>query len=186
MFSMIFGLISGALTAFQAFGAAQRQSAMARNQARVMEANAQITRQNAALEAEQTRAQAQAQDREKARLRREYNALQARNRISLGAGNVDMQSGSALDVELGNIQNFASDMGDNAYAVAMKKWEANERQRIGNQQAHIMEENASWLRQSSGNWATSLLTAGIAGAGGFTKGYTIAGGSLKNLFGAKK
>lgn len=185
MFSMIFGLISGALTAFQAFSNSQRQVAQAQNQARVLEANAKLTRQNAAAEAEQARFQAQRQDQEKSRLRRDYNNIQAQNRIALGAGNVDIQSGSALDTELGNIQNFAADMGDNAYAVAMKKWEASERERQGRQSARIMEENASWLRQSSGNTATSLLTGGIAGLGGFTQGYTLAGGSLKKLFGVK-
>lgn len=186
MFSMIFGLISGALTAFQAFAASQGQIAQARNQARVMRANAEMTRQNAEREAEAARLEAQELDRRKGRLRSEFERTQAGNRIALGAGNVDMASGSALDVSLGNIDNFAADMGDNAYAVAMRKWEADERERLGRQQAHVMEENASWLSRSSGNPLSSLLSAGISGLGGFTQGYTISGGSLRKLFGAKK
>ena len=182
MFSMIFGLISGALSAFQAFSNSQMQIAQAQNQARVLQANAQVTRQNAALQAEQSRQQALQQDREKSRLRREFARQEAANRIALGAGNVDMSTGSAQDVALGNIQNFAADMGDNAYATAMKKWEAAEQERIGRQSAHIMEENASWLKQSAGNPVTSLLSAGISGFGGFAQGYTLAGGSLKKLF----
>lgn len=186
MFSMIFGIISGALSAFSAFSAAQQQSARQRNQARMLEANAQITRQNAEREAQAARVEAQQQEREKSKLRREYEDMQARNRLALGAGNVDMSSGSALDVSLGNIQNFSIDMGDNAYAAAMKKWEADETERQGRQSARVMEENASWLKRSSGNFATSLLTAGISGLGGFAQGYSLAGGSLSGLFGAGK
>lgn len=185
MWPMIFGLISAGLTALQGFNSSQAQISQAQNQARVMEANARVARQNAALEAEQANFEARQQDKKKSALRREYESVQAQNRVNLGAGNVEMFSGSALDVAEGNINNFASDMGDNAYAVAMKRWEAAERERQGKQSAHIMEENASWLKQSSGNIFTSLLTASIGGFGGFTQGYTTAGGSLGSLFGGK-
>ena len=184
--AMIFGLISGALSAFQSFSQAQAQISQAQNQARVMAANAQVTRQNAAMQARQKEEEARVQDREKSRLRRDFQELQAANATSLASGNVDLSSGSALDVSLGNIQNFSVDMADNAYAVAMKKWEAREQLRLANQSANIMEKNASWLRKSSGNAATSLLSATISGAGGFAQGYSLAGGSLGKLFGFKK
>ena len=185
MGAMIFGIISAALSAFQGFSQSQAQISQSQNQARVMEANAKITRQNAAMEKERNLQEARAQEREKIRLREEFNATESANRVSLGAGNVDMTSGSAFDVSMGNINAFAADMGENAYAVALKKWEAAERERIGNEQAHIMEENASWLKKSSGNTLTSLLTAGIGGFGGFTQGYSTAGGKLGTLFGGK-
>lgn len=185
MGAMIFGIISAALAAFQGFSQSQRQISQAQNQARVMAANAQVTRQNAAMESERNLQEARLQEKEKIRLRNQFNETESANRVSLGAGNVDMSSGSALDLSLGNIDAFAADMGENAYAVALKKWEAAERKRIGEEQAHIMDENASWLAQSSGNTLTSLLTAGIGGFGGFTQGYSSAGGNLGKLFGGK-
>lgn len=184
--ALIFGIISAAMSAFQGYSSSQEAASQQQAQAAVLEANAKVREQNASLEAERVNLEAWQQDRQKSALRRQLRDVRGQNRVSLGAGNVDPWSGSAQDVELGNIDRFAADMGDNAYAVALKKWEASERERLGRQEAGIMRRNASWLMASSGNPATSLLTASMAGFGGFTQGYTSAGGSIGGLFGGSR
>lgn len=181
--ALIMGIISAAMSLFSSFSASQQQNASQAQAARVAEANAQITRQNAEAQAQAKEAEARVQDREKSRLRREYNQIQAQNTVSLGAGNVDMSSGSAMDVSMGNVQNFSVDMGENAFATALKKWEAEESRRIGNQQADVQQNQAEYLKKSNGNMLTSLLTGSLAGFGGFTSGYTQAGGKIGSLFG---
>lgn len=182
MGAMIFGIISAALSAFSSFSSAQSQAASQRNQAAVLEAQARVSRQNAAAQEAAKNAEASAQEREKTRLRRQFNEIQGSNAARLGAGNVDMTSGSAADAAEGNINNFAADMGDNAYAVALKKWEALESRRMGEERANIQEANASFLKKTSGNVFTSLLMGGIGGAQGFAQGYSMAGGKLGSLF----
>lgn len=182
MGAMIFGIISAALSAFSSFSSSMRQGAQQRNQAAVMEAQAKVARQNAVSQEAAKNAEATRQERKKSRLRRQFNEIQGSNAARLGAGNVEMTSGSAADVTEGNINNFAADMGDNAYAVALKRWEALESRRVGEQQAKISEANASYLKKSSPNLFTSLLMGGIGGAQGFATGYSLAGGKLGSLF----
>lgn len=183
MVPIIIGAIMAGMSALSSFSSFMQQGAQQRQQAAVMTANAKVARENARQELERGRVEAWQQDREKSRLRREYEEKQGLNRIALGAGNVDMSSGSALDVSLGNASLFAEDMADNAYAVAMRKWEANEKARQYNAQANILDSNASYLQQSAANIGSSLLTASLAGGGSFFGGYSMAGGSFGNLFG---
>lgn len=183
MFSMIFGIISGALAALSGFGSSMAQGNSQRMQAANLKAQAQANRRNADMELERSRAAAYEQDRQKTRLRREFNNIMSDNRVSLAAGNVDMASGSAMDVAQGNINNFAADMGDNAYARAMRLWEGREQHKNLNWQADVQDAHASYLDRTAATVGSSLLTAGLAGAGGFASGYTMAGGSLGSLFG---
>lgn len=183
MFPMIFGLLAGALGAFSSFSSSMQAGAAQRQQAAQLAANAAIARRNADIEAEAGRNEAYELQRQRAKLRREFMADQAHNRVALGIGNVDMGSGSALDVSLGNIDAFASDMADNAFAVAMKKWETGERVKNARAHADAMDANASYLNKTAATLGSSLLTAGLAGAGSFAGAYSMAGGSLSNLFG---
>ena len=183
MFPLIFGIVSGALSALSSFSGSMQAGANQRQQAAQMRANAEITRRNADIERERGRQEAYEQDRQKIRLRREFNDKQAANRLALGAGYVDMTSGSALDQSLGNIDAFASDMADNKYAVAMRKWESREKEKGLRAQADNLAANASYLDRTAANIGTSLLTAGLSGAGSFAGAYSIAGGSLPELFG---
>lgn len=184
MFSMIFGIISGALAAMSAFGGSMAQGGSQRMQAAAMRSQAEASRRNADIALERSRAEALEQDRQKSRLRREFGNVMADNRVSLAAGNVDMSSGSAMDVANGNINNFAADLADNSYARAMRLWEGRQQHKNLNWQADVQDANASYLRRTAANMGTSLLSAGLAGAGGFAGGYTMAGGSLSNLFGS--
>lgn len=186
MFSMLFGIISGALAAMSSFGSTLTQGNNQRIQAAMLQSQAQANRRNADMALERSRAEAHEQDRQKIRLRREFNNIMADNRVSLAAGNVDMASGSAMDVAQGNINNFAADMGDNAYARAVRLWEGKEQHKNLNWQADAQDRNASYLRSTAANLGTSLLSAGLSGAGGFASGYTMAGGSLSSLFGFEK
>lgn len=181
MFPLLIGIAAGALTAFSTFSSSMRQGAAQRQQAAQLQANAAIQRRNAQIELERSRQEAYGQDRQKSRLRREFMQRQAHNRVALASGNVDMASGSALDVALGNIDAFAADMGDNAFAVAMKKWEGREKFKNLHAQANAMDANASYLNKTADTIGSSLLTAGLTGLGGFASGYTLAGGSLSKL-----
>lgn len=183
MAAMIIGLISAALSAFGSFSSSMSQGAQQRQQAAVLEAQAKTSRQNAEKERVRGEAEAAAQSREKSRIRRDFERGQAANRVSLGAGNVDMGSGSALDVALGSIDNFAADMGENEYAAALKLWEGEENARLMRNQAAIQESNASYLKETAAGMGSSLLTAGIGGLGGFASGYGMAGGSFNSLLG---
>ena len=183
MFPLIFGAVAGALSALSTFSQSMQAGAAQRQQAAQLEANARVARNNATLELERGRIESWEQDRQKSRLRREFNDKQGHNRIFLGAGNVDMASGSALDVQLGNIDAFAADMADNKYAVAMRKWEARQQANNYTAQANALEANSSYLDRSAANIGTSLFSAALSGGGAFAGAYTMAGGNLGRLFG---
>lgn len=183
MFPMIFGIIAGALGALSSFSSSIQAGSAQRQQAEMMKANAELMRRNAQVEAERGRQEAYELDSRKSKLRREFMETQAHNRVALGTGNVDMTSGSALDVSLGNIDSFAADMEDNAFTVAMKNWETNEKVKGMEHQAANMDANATYLDKTAANLGSSLLTAGLSGAMGFAGAYSMAGGSLSSLFG---
>lgn len=180
---MTLGIISGALAAgstfLQAQAASQRQAA----QAGYMESQAAAARKQADIELARGHAEAEAIDRRKSEIHRQFNELQGHNRVVLGAGNVDMSSGSAAKVAEGNINSFANDMAENQYQKALKLWEAQENKKAMNYQADVLDSQASYLNRTNGNMGTSLLSAALSGGMGFASGYTAGGGSLAKLFG---
>jgi len=178
------GLVMGGLAAGSSLlGSAQQQS-QARAQAKAMSAQAAATRQQAELEAQKGRVEAENIDRQKSALRRDFEAAQGRNRSLLAAGNVDMTSGSALNVSIGNINRFADDIGENAYQKSLKEWETAQNVKALNYQADVYDAQSSYLKKSAGNLGTSLLTAGISGVTAGLGGYAMAGGKLTSLFGS--
>lgn len=158
-------------------------------QSRQMQANAEQARAQArnyetqAKEAEERgRIEAKQIDEQKSRLRKTYADTAARNRTLLGAGNVDMQSGSALDMQEGNIENFSADIADNAYAKAMKEWETKTNSSRLLAAADNSRAQASAYQSQGSNLFPTLLNTAISGATGFASGYSMAGGSLKSLW----
>lgn len=176
------GLTLGGLSALGSFANSQSQAAQQRAQAAAYATQAEQTRNQARYQQEKGRIEAENIDRQKSQMRRDFEQLQGRNRSLLAAGNVDPTSGSAMDVQLGNIEMFANDIGENAYQKALKEWETREQVKQTQYQADIYDAQSSNLERTAGNIGQSLLTAGLSGASGFLSGYTMAGGA----FGAGK
>ena len=142
----------------------ENERANANAQADALEAQALTTRRQAELQAQKGELEARNIDRQKAKLRREFEAQQGHNRSLLAAGNIDMSSGSAADVAEGNILHFGQEMGENAYDVALKRWETNEQVKAMNYQADVYDAQASYISSSAGSFGTSLLKGALQGA----------------------
>lgn len=183
--ALAIGGLTGGLTAINSFAASRLQAAQQKAQGQALQAQANVTRQQAAITAEKGRIEAENFDRQKSALRREYEDIQGRNRSLLAAGNVDMGSGSALDTGMGNIERFASDVGENAYQKALKEWETAQAVKNLAYQADMYDAQGSYLKKSAGNVGTSLLTAGLSGLSTGLGMYNMAGGKLPSLFGSK-
>ena len=152
----------GALSAVSAFANTERNRNLQKTRASDLKNEAASQRKRAALEEQKGRIEAENFDRQKSLLHRDFNAAQGRNRAALGTGNVDMTSGSALDVSLGNIDRFAADVGENAYQKALRQWETSYNVKNAQYQAGMYDAQSSYLKKTSGNIGTSLLNAGLA------------------------
>ena len=157
-----------AMSAVSSFTGSMSQQAQARAQASNLEAQADMARKQSEIAAQKGELEARAIERQKREIRRKFEAIQGKNRANLGAGFVDMTSGSPLEISLGNIDRFAEDMGENAYEAALKRWEAETAQKTYEYQAAMYDAQADNVSQSAGNLMTTLLGAGMAGMGGFT------------------
>lgn len=144
-------------------------------QAEAGKAQARQMREQARVQEEQAQVELASQDRRTQQLRRQYDQLQGANRAALGAGNVDLASGSALAVADGNAQAFASDMGESAYQRAITAAEARNQTKSVLHQADLLDSNASYQKRAAGNLAPTLLGAALSGAGGFMSGYSFGG-----------
>ena len=182
MGALTLGLAAGGVSLLTSFAGEQSKAAQQRMQADQLATQADATRKQAKLEGARGEAEAYEQDLQKRRIRREFQDLQAANRVRLGAGNVDMTSGSALDVSLGNINRFADDMGENHYQKALRLWQGGETAKNLRYQADAYDANASYLKRTAGNLGASLLTSLISGASSFGSVYTMAGGKWSDIF----
>lgn len=151
-------------------------------QGQTLSAQAEQARRQAGQIAQTGRQELAAIDRERSKLTRDYRNIQSANAVALGAGNVDLSSGSAMDVAAGNADRFAADIGDNAYSRALKDWETREQVKAANHQADLLDSQASYARRAANNLLPTLLGAGLAGATGFFHGYQYGG----NFFAKKK
>lgn len=183
MGAMGFGIASGALSALGALGNAETNRLNSRHQAAIMENNAANIRAQGQAEANKANIEADAIERRKSQIRRQYREIQGHNRSMLAAGNVAMDSGSALDTQTGNINAYAADLGENAYEKAIRLWQADNNKRAAENEARNMEAQASYIKNTAGTIGTSLLTTAMGGAQGFAQGYALAGGRLSQLFG---
>ena len=178
MFPIIMAAIAAGISMASGFSGSMRQGAEQRQQAKQMEANSWLARENASRSLRKGYAEAYELDRQRARLTRDFRQKQGINRAALGAGNVDMSSGSALDVSHGNIDAYALDMADNKYAVAMKKWESQAEYANLHNQADVLEANASYLNRTAPNLLSSIISSALGGIGSGVSAYSAAGGSF--------
>jgi len=181
--AMALGLAAGALAGTSSLMSAERQRKQQKAQAATLHDQATMTRKQAEIQAQKGRIEAENIDRQKSALRREFEEMQGRNRSLLAAGNVDMTSGSALDVSHGNINRFADDWGENAYQKALKEWETTQNVKTMNWQASQYDAQGSYLSKTAGNFGTSLLTAVINGVASGLSAYSMGGGSFGGLSG---
>ena len=172
------GLVSGGLSALSALGGGLAQSNRQRQQAGAMEVQAANTRAQAEMERQRGQIEAETIAKQKSRLTKEYQQGQARNRVNLGAGNIDMTSGSALKLQEGNADAYAADVGENEYQRLLKINETNNNFRTAQWQADQFDANASYLKRTAGNLGTNLLTAALAGTASGLTSYIAAGGKL--------
>lgn len=163
--SLASGLIGGITESNQRKAQADAQEAQARN-----------LRATAKIQEEQGEIQAQARDKQRAQLRREYTTATGRNNTLLSLGNVDLTSGSALAQAEGNAAAFAGDLSENAYQRAIDLWENKNRVASTLAQADALEAQAS--RAKSVSAFPSLLNAALSATGSFLSGYSMAGGKI--------
>ena len=172
------GVVSGGLSALSALGGGLAQSNRQRQQAGAMEVQAANTRAQAEMERQRGQIEAETIAKQKSRLTKEYQQGQARNRVNLAAGNIDMTSGSALKLQEGNADAYAADVGENEYQRLLKINETNNNFRTAQWQADQFDANASYLKRTAGNLGTNLLTAALAGTASGLTSYIAAGGKL--------
>ena len=172
------GLVSGGLSALSALGGGMAQSNRQRQQAKAMEVQAANTRAQAEMERQRGQIEAETIAKQKSRLTKEYQQGQARNRVNLAAGNIDMTSGSALKLQEGNADAYAADVGENEYQRLLRINETNNNFRTAQWQADQYDANASYLKRTAGNLGTNLLTAALAGTASGLTSYIAAGGKL--------
>ena len=172
------GLVSGGLSALSSLGSGMAQSNRQRQQAKAMEVQAANTRAQAEMERQRGQIEAETIAKQKSRLTKEYQQGQARNRVNLAAGNIDMTSGSALKLQEGNADAYAADVGENEYQRLLRINETNNNFRTAQWQADQYDANASYLKRTAGNLGTNLLTAALAGTASGLTSYIAAGGKL--------
>ena len=179
-------LVAGGLTAAGSLASSQTQAAQQRAQANALQAQANASRQQADIQRQKGEIEAQGYDRQREQLRRQFRETQGRDRSLLAAGNVDMGSGSALDVSLGNIDRFAADVGENAYQKALARWDAEQQAKTLDFRADTYDARSSYLNRAANNIGASLLTAGLSGLNSGLRFYRMAGGDLPGLLGKRK
>lgn len=176
--ALTMGLVSGGLSALSALGGGLAQSNRQRQQAGAMEVQAANTRAQAEMERRRGRIEAETIAKQKSRLTKEYQQGQARNRVNLAAGNIDMTSGSALKLQEGNADAYAADVGENEYQRLLRINETNNNFRTAQWQADQYDANASYLKKTAGNLGTNLLTAALSGVASGLTSYIGAGGKF--------
>lgn len=181
--AMSIGLMMGGLNAAGALLGSANQNASMKAQADAAKRQAANYEIQAKEAADRGRIEAAQIDQRKSELRKRHDENEARNKTLLGVGNVDMASGSAMDVAKGNAENFAADIGDNAYSRILKEWETDRNKERLQAAADQSRAQADVYAKQSRQWAPGLLGAVLSGASGFASGYGMAGGSLKSLWG---
>lgn len=165
-----------AISATSSFIQSQAQNRQAEYQAAVARANAQALRNQAESERLSGIAQKEAVEIRRSQLTREYRSQQGSNISLLAASGVDIGSSSAQDLLSGNAINYASDVGENAYQAQLTQWESDYKRKNLLWQADVQEDQASYLSSTVAGLGTSLLTAGLTGAGAGLGTYAAFGG----------
>lgn len=170
------GLAMGGATAASSLFSGISNYAQGQANASAQKAQAENMRSQAEAQRAQGELALQQHDKQRAEITRQFREAQARNAVSLGVGNVDMSSGSALSVADGNANAYGADIGDNAYSRANAAV-ANENQyRAAMSQAANLDAQASYAKKQS--LFPTLFDTALRGAGSFMSGYSMAGGKL--------
>ncbi len=178
MFALaIISAVIGAVSAFSQMEAQRRQQEY---QAKVAKANALASQQQAVLVRKKTEVAQRAVDEQKKDVKRKYVSAAGTNRSLLAAANVDLTSGSALDLLEGNYNRFADDMGELEYDKDLKGWEGEREAQLLEFEADKEISNASFLESAAGSTGDSLLGAGLSGAGSFASTYASSGGKFSS------
>lgn len=168
--------VVGLIQAVQTFTGMEASRRNAEYQAKVAEANASGMRAQADLTRRQTELAQQAKADEQLKLKREYTEAAGTNRSLLASGNVDITSGSALDLLEGNANRFADDMGKMEFDKAMVGWTGRRQAQLQNWQADVYDSQASYLKSTAGSTMGSLLSAGLSGTASGLMTYATMGG----------
>lgn len=169
-------LTMGGLSALSSIASTNAQNRQAKYNQQMMQAQAQAARNQAKITEERGRIEAENLDRERNALTREYADLQAGNVASFGALGVDMSSGSAADVLMGNASRYAGDVGLNRYQKDISEWETRENVKANLANAANYDAAASWYGNSVKGLGNTLLTAGLSGLTSGIGAYATAGG----------
>lgn len=167
-------VIVAAAVAAQAFMQSEGERAQKLHESSVVRANAVAMRQQAEVERKKGEYEQRTIDSQREAMRRDYADSAGSNRALMAASGVDISSGSAQDVLVGNADRFASDIGENRLAHAWAGWESRHKVAVANWQADVQDNQANWLKKTSGSLGKSLLGAAIKGVGT----YAAAGGSF--------
>ena len=176
MGAMTLALTMGGLSALSSIASTNAQNRQAKYNQQMMQAQAQAARNQAKITEERGRIEAENLDRERNALTREYADLQAGNVASFGALGVDMSSGSAADVLMGNASRYAGDVGLNRYQKDISEWETRENVKADLTNAANYDAAASWYGNSVKGLGSTLLTAGLSGLTSGIGAYATAGG----------
>lgn len=169
-------VVNGTITGLEAFSQAESERLRARKPADFMEQQAANTRARGVYEQTRAGVEAQAIDRKKTQLTRQFRDTMGHNRSMLAAGNVDLATGSAMDVQQGNISLYAQDMAENAYDKLLRLWEGDQAYNSYDAEARNLESQASYIKNTAGTIGTSILMGGWEANKAFLKSYSSAGG----------
>ena len=162
MFFLIFAAIAAGLSAIKK---SQKETAQKSYEANVASANADAKRQEAIVTRQKTEIEARAKAKEGERIKREYRSQAGTNISLLAKGNLDISSGSALDLLEGNANLFADDMGEIAYEKSQIEWSGNREADLQDWEADVFDSRASYLEKTKGGLGTSLLSGITTGVG---------------------
>lgn len=169
------GLAMGGASALSSLVGGIASSNQQAAQAAAQQANANNLRAQAKMQEEQNQVELEANDKQRHKLRQQYEQAQGQNRVNLGAGNVDLSSGSAMAVQDANADAFAADVGENAYQRDLKEVEGQNKVKNTLYQADVAEAQADYLSNQSSSFVPTLLNTALAGASGFMTGYSFGG-----------
>lgn len=177
-------IIAG-ITAIGAFASSEQQRVQRQQQANQLEAqaaqlNADMQTRQANAEIEQANLDLNARE-----MRRRYNQEYGNNINLLGAGNVDISSGSALSLLEGNALSFASDIENNKYQRALASWSAKNDINAMRTQQENLYETADWYSRSSSSMLPSIMNGLLLGGLSFGSNYLAMGGKMFNSSGSQ-
>jgi len=182
---LIFAVISAVAAAASTYAQMEAQRKQKEYQAQIARNNALAKQQQADLTRRKTEVAMRAKDVEKKKVRRGYMEAAGTNKSLLAAGNVDLTTGSALDLLEGNYNRFADDMGELEYQKDLIGWEGEREAQLQEWQGDVELSNASYLEGTAGTQQGSLLGGVISGGSSFASSYASAGGFSGTAGGGK-